>query len=178
MEIADVLKDIVGAHIRELRKKAGYRTLEAFAEALDVHPNSVGELERGANWISPEMLHKMIKLFNLPPAAFFPGGERLAKGAPLQALDGIREALIDQERRIRELEGGAHGEPVIFKAAEPHPLPDLSRIPRRILDRLASANDDEISEIEDLIFGADEGDEEGEPESQPAQSKRQHRKKR
>ncbi len=69
----DTLKKLVGIHIRELRKKHGFRTVEAFAEALQVHPNSVGELERGANWLSPEMLEKMVCLLKKPPSYFYPG---------------------------------------------------------------------------------------------------------
>jgi hypothetical protein len=88
----DILKKIVGGHVRELRKKLGYATIDAWSEALGVHPNSVGEFERGANWLSPEMLEKMISKTDLPMAAFFPGAELVPKeisGAPEPTLADV-----------------------------------------------------------------------------------------
>lgn len=99
----DILKKIVGGHIREYRRKAGYKTVEAFAEALDVHPNSVGELERGANWVSPEMLEKLMTLFGAPPAAFFPGSNRAVKPTPEEALEVLREALTEKPKEAENL---------------------------------------------------------------------------
>ena len=97
----DILKQIVGGHIREIRKRAGYRTIDDLAEALGVHPNSVGELERGASWISPDMLARLTKLFNRPPAAVFPGfDERL--GGP--AMEALLEKLDEQQILIRKLQ--------------------------------------------------------------------------
>ena len=104
------LKKATGAHIRTLRKAHGYKTVEDFAEALDVHPNSVGELERGANWISPEMLEKMVALMDLSPAAFFPESDEI-KAAPSanpqdisKMLSGLAKIRPDLLARLSSLD--------------------------------------------------------------------------
>lgn len=59
--------------MREARKRAGFRSVEALAEVLKVHPNTVAGLERGEHWISPELLPKLAEHLKIPPAALFPG---------------------------------------------------------------------------------------------------------
>lgn len=121
----DTLKKIVGGHIRQLRKEHGFRTVEAFAEALGVHPNSVGELERGANWLSPEMLEKMVICLNIPMAAFLPGAERISKPSP--TTEALLEKLADQQLEIRELKARiATLEQQLAQAKEGQPKADES----------------------------------------------------
>lgn len=100
----ETTKQRVGRRVREIRKKAGYRSAEALAEALEVHPNSVYDLERGDSWISPEMLEKLSAHFKVPDAAFFgeegevvqviePSAAELAELAAKSALEQLADRL-------------------------------------------------------------------------------------
>jgi transcriptional regulator with XRE-family HTH domain len=71
----DNIKKTVGSLVRDHRRRAGYNSVEALAEVLGVHPNTVGELERGTNWISPELLPKLADVLKVSPAEFFPGAQ-------------------------------------------------------------------------------------------------------
>lgn len=70
----ETTKQKVGKRVRELRKARGFRSAEDLAAALDMHATSVYELERGDNWISPEMLEKLATTLKAPPSAFFEAG--------------------------------------------------------------------------------------------------------
>lgn len=115
------MKKMVGEHIREIRKSLGYKTIDAWAEALQVHPNTVGEVERGANWVSPELLEKMISVTGFGASNFFPPSA--SKAAP-------RLARSDENELLSKFEA-------LFRAVRKNPL---------ILDELlavASAVDEE-----------------------------------
>lgn len=86
----ETIEEQVGALVRAARKRAGYRSVEALAEVLKVHPNTVAGLERGEHWISPDMLPRLSEALGVPPAAFFPGyGEVL----PAVALAVLAKAI-------------------------------------------------------------------------------------
>jgi|GEM_PF-1496397 len=56
-------KTIFGSHIRTLRKKAGF-TLEELAWRAQIHPNYLGEVERGAQNISLDNMRKIAEGLN------------------------------------------------------------------------------------------------------------------
>lgn len=90
--MVETIKKLVGNRFRSLRKRAGFVSAEAAAEALGVHPNSVYELERGDNWISPEMLNKAIDVFQVPAPHFF-GDQEPIRPTPSEALDVLAKAI-------------------------------------------------------------------------------------
>lgn len=96
----ETMKQFVGKRVRELRKRAGFKTIESLAEAMQVHPNSVGEIERGANWISPEMLPRLSRVLGVRAGAFFES-DSPEKNPTVEAL---LEIVQSQERRIVALE--------------------------------------------------------------------------
>ena len=92
------IKKKVGERVRDLRKAAGFRSAESLAEALKMSATSVYELERGSNWISPEMLQGLCAVFNVPASAFFTDQSYVPPKPTLQeALAIIQEAASELE---------------------------------------------------------------------------------
>lgn len=75
MDAVYKIKKAVGIRARELRLMAALKNAESAAAKIGVSANSVYEVERGENWLSPEMLLKMSAAYGACPASFFPGGE-------------------------------------------------------------------------------------------------------
>jgi transcriptional regulator with XRE-family HTH domain len=76
-------------------KNAGFSSAEAFAERLGVHPNTVSELERGDNWLSPEMLEKMSDALKIGPERFFT--DSTPKPTLQEALEIVNRAALASE---------------------------------------------------------------------------------
>lgn len=53
-----------GERLKALRKEAGYKSAESLSEALGVHPNTVYCIERGEQWIGPELLLKVASVLH------------------------------------------------------------------------------------------------------------------
>lgn len=64
-------RKIIGEAIRANRKNAGF-TQEKLAEAVDLNPKYIGEIERGEKIISIEALIRIAKKVNTPVGNFFP----------------------------------------------------------------------------------------------------------
>jgi transcriptional regulator with XRE-family HTH domain len=71
METLESLKKQVGARIRELRKAAGYKSVDEVAAKVGVSNTTIYELERGENWISPDMAESLAVAFSCSVPAFF-----------------------------------------------------------------------------------------------------------
>lgn len=65
-------RKIVGDAVRELRKAAGL-SQEKLAEKADLHPNYVGEVERGEKTISVDALLRVAAALKVSVTKFFPG---------------------------------------------------------------------------------------------------------
>ena len=65
-------RKIVGDAIREVRKAAGF-SQEKLAEKADLHPNYIGEFERGEKTISVDALLRIAAALNVSVTRFFPG---------------------------------------------------------------------------------------------------------
>ena len=65
-------RKIIGDAIRLYRKKAGL-TQETLAEAVDLNPKYIGEIERGEKIISIEALLRVAKTVKIPVRDFFRG---------------------------------------------------------------------------------------------------------
>ena len=63
---------MIGDAIRAYRKKAGL-TQEKLAEAVNLNPKYLGEIERGEKIISIEALLRIAKAVNIPIRDFFRG---------------------------------------------------------------------------------------------------------
>jgi transcriptional regulator with XRE-family HTH domain len=63
-------RKIIGEAIRSRRKKAGF-TQEELAEAVDLNPKYIGEIERGEKIISIEALLRIAKAVKTPIRNFF-----------------------------------------------------------------------------------------------------------
>ncbi len=67
------LKKRVGHALRVARENAGYGNRDTFADAIGVHKNTLGEVERGDNWLSADLAARIGEFLKLPVAAFYPG---------------------------------------------------------------------------------------------------------
>jgi len=65
-------RKIVGDAIREIRKAAAL-SQEKLAERADLHPNYIGEVERGEKTISVDALFRIAGALNVSITKFFPG---------------------------------------------------------------------------------------------------------
>jgi len=65
-------RKIVGDAIRESRKAAAL-SQERLAERADLHPNYIGEVERGEKTISVDALLRIAGALNVSVTRFFPG---------------------------------------------------------------------------------------------------------
>lgn len=63
---------MIGDALRAYRKKAGF-TQEKLAEAVDLNPKYLGEIERGEKIISIEALLRIAKAVKIPIRDFFQG---------------------------------------------------------------------------------------------------------
>lgn len=63
---------MIGDAIRTYRKKAGF-TQEKLAEAVNLNPKYLGEIERGEKIISIEALLRIAKAVKIPIRDFFRG---------------------------------------------------------------------------------------------------------
>jgi len=63
---------MIGEAIRAFRKKAGL-TQERLAEAVNLNPKYIGEIERGEKIISIEALLRIAKAVKIPIRDFFRG---------------------------------------------------------------------------------------------------------
>lgn len=88
------LKIQIGKRARELRKRAGFSSADSAAEAMEVSNTAVYELERGDNWVSPEMIVLMQKHYQVKnPAAFFSSDPIQISATKEEALEIIAKAL-------------------------------------------------------------------------------------
>jgi transcriptional regulator with XRE-family HTH domain len=65
-------RKIIGDAIRSYRHRAGF-TQEKLAEAVDLNPKYIGEIERGEKIISIEALLRISKVVKIPILDFFRG---------------------------------------------------------------------------------------------------------
>lgn len=92
---------------------------------MKISATSVYELERGDNWISPEMLMRLCAVLDVNAGVFFDD----EPPAP-PTVTALTKVIEDQERRIRELEEKNHAA--------------LSVLQRDLLGYLAAIDDPEI----------------------------------
>jgi transcriptional regulator with XRE-family HTH domain len=68
------LKRAVGERARALRERAGLLKASQAADQLGLKSDSaLYDLEKGRNFVGPEMLLKLAALYGVSPAEFFPG---------------------------------------------------------------------------------------------------------
>lgn len=97
MEVLETIKKQIGARFRLLRLKAGYKSADAFAQRMEVSANTVYELERGENWISPDILERAAKVTGFPLSLFF-GEPAVMEPTPQEAL-AVLARLVDAPAR-------------------------------------------------------------------------------
>jgi transcriptional regulator with XRE-family HTH domain len=96
MEELENIKKALGARVRELRKMSGYRSVEDLADRVGVSTTTIYELERGENWISPEMAQSLAAALQCPVSAFFDRVDESAKPAKLRLFELI--ATLDESK--------------------------------------------------------------------------------
>lgn len=82
---AELLKKEVGKRVREARKSAGFSNADSAAADLEVSATTLYELERGENWLSPEVAVRIHERWGIPPTRLF--------GEPSQSLPNPQQAL-------------------------------------------------------------------------------------
>jgi DNA-binding XRE family transcriptional regulator len=65
-------KKAFAARLRELREKAGYKTVASAAKALGVHRVTVNQLEIGSRSPSAETVQDIVDVLGIDPADLFP----------------------------------------------------------------------------------------------------------
>jgi phage repressor protein C with HTH and peptisase S24 domain len=93
-ERAESLRHQQGERVREARKKASM-TIEALAERANMHPNTVGRIERGENEANIEQLLRLADVLQVSPVKWmhFEGSSQYVRG--ISALDDEEFALVD-----------------------------------------------------------------------------------
>ena len=119
------LKKSVGIRALAIRERLGYKNREAFAAFLGVHTNTVGFLERGETWLSPEMVVNFRDKLGVNPAEFF-------SDEPIKIVPTAEEALEVLTNIVRQKS--------IF-------LP----ISVEIIDKLATLDQSDLGAVETLI---------------------------
>lgn len=121
------LKKDVGIRARSIRERLGYKSREHFAELLDVHSNTVGQLERGTIWLSPEMITRYQEKFGIDPAEFLTDKPVIIKPTVDDALEIITQKLREK------------------------PSPALLKVPVDILNKLSTLNQSQLDDIRSLM---------------------------
>ena len=87
------LRRIFGRNVRALRKRAGL-TLEELSSRAGIHPNYLGEVERGAGNISLDNMGKLAGALGVSVAELFSGGAKpKAKDALPRSVDLLTKSL-------------------------------------------------------------------------------------
>jgi transcriptional regulator with XRE-family HTH domain len=93
MDEVEKIKRDVGLRAQAIRKRMGFENRESFAEVLGVHNNTVGFLERGETWLSPEMAILYRDKLGIDPAEFLTEKPVIIQPTPLQALELITKIV-------------------------------------------------------------------------------------
>lgn len=93
------LKKSVGIRARKARERLGYKNRESFAEILGVHSNTVGFLERGETWISPDLLVAYRDKVGIDPSELL--GPEAPEISAEQVVSCLHDALSNAEFRAQ-----------------------------------------------------------------------------
>lgn len=93
LQALETIKKKVGRRIRDLRLRAGIKSADGLAERMEVSATSIYELERGENWVSPEMLQKLSAFFHVGPEVFFSEKAGIIEPTPEEALAVLAKAI-------------------------------------------------------------------------------------
>lgn len=116
-EKVTALKKEIGARVRELRKRAGFSNADSAAADLGVSATTLYELERGENWLSPELAVRMWEKWR---------ADIFSRGKPdTPTTEALLEKLGEQQQRIRELEKQLEA---VKKPAEQPAKPSLAAV--------------------------------------------------
>ncbi|MBR1617613.1 helix-turn-helix transcriptional regulator [bacterium] len=70
LESAMNIKKRLGKRLKEIRQEHNL-TQEALAESIEMSVNALSMVERGLNFVSPDLLQKLCKFYNVEPVYFF-----------------------------------------------------------------------------------------------------------
>lgn len=106
----DFLKEF-GKRIKYLRKKAGIKSQEEFAEKLDVHRNNISNIETGKSFVEAKNLIKIKEILNVPYFELFkfeqnisPEGIEALKTKIIGYLDTADEPTLKSLLAILEVQ--------------------------------------------------------------------------
>jgi len=125
----------LGARIKEFRDRAGM-TAETMADLIKVHPNTIYSIERGKNWVSPEMLDKICHILRVTPDVLFADLPARVEPNLDEAFALIFDKLGFQRPTLRRKDDSI----------------DVAAISRDILTALVSANEDKLHSVR-LVLG-------------------------
>jgi transcriptional regulator with XRE-family HTH domain len=130
----------------------GY-TQNDLAKSMRVASNTIARIERGEQAVRWSVLERLVDNLHQPAAYFF---STVPPPVPLPlppTVEALTKVIEQQEVRIRELESKIHALTGKKPAALPHP-----GIPDDILERLKSADPDEIARIRRILATDEELD--------------------
>lgn len=159
VEGAKTIEKMFGRQLRAARKARGF-TQETLAEALSLSKTTIYNMEAGEQFVSGDVLRKLIPLLGEPPSFYF-SDERpnIPPAAPTPAIEALLKTIEDQQREIRALKARiAELEQLLAKpAAEvqrvepPMLLPPLSPELARIAAALPKVPPKARQQIQDLL---------------------------
>ncbi|MDR0553394.1 MAG: helix-turn-helix domain-containing protein [Treponema sp.] len=93
------IKKVFGANVRFYRKCKGF-SQEALSEKLDIGSNHLSKIERGAAFVSAELLEHLIAILDIPAEALFSSIEKHRAGDA--ALAHFEHIVEEELRRTTE----------------------------------------------------------------------------
>jgi transcriptional regulator with XRE-family HTH domain len=93
------IKKVFGANVRFYRKCKGF-SQEALSEKLDIGSNHLSKIERGAAFVSAELLEHLASILEVPAEAFFSSGEEHRAGDA--AIAHFTRIIEEELRRTTE----------------------------------------------------------------------------
>lgn len=100
MKTANFIDRHVGSRLRSLRQTRGVEP-DALARLVAISPGRLDDLEQGRERISAELLRRLSRALEAPPAEFFEGFSVTAQGLVRLNGDDVK-AAGDEERLLRD----------------------------------------------------------------------------
>jgi transcriptional regulator with XRE-family HTH domain len=94
------IKRVFGANVKFYRKCKGF-SQEALSEKLDISPNHLSKIERGAAFVSADLLELLIFALEVPAAALFSSIEE--HRADAAAIAHFEHIIKEELRRTEEM---------------------------------------------------------------------------
>jgi transcriptional regulator with XRE-family HTH domain len=97
------IEEILAENISTLRKAAGFRSREAFAEAAELAWPTYRDIESGKSWPERKNLAAIASTLGVPESRLFADPDLIPTPTNKQILEAINEALMERDM-LRDLQ--------------------------------------------------------------------------